>query len=54
MLNFSNMQKTLYALLKKYEVLSAVESSYKQIEYLFLTYKPQSNYKNQYEIEKAL
>ena len=47
------MFKCLYALLNKNEVLSAVERSYEQIEYLFFTYKPQSYYKNQYEIEKA-
>ena len=54
MLNFSNVQKCLYALLHKNEILLTVESSYEQIEYLFFTYKLQSYYKNPYEIEKAL
>ena len=48
------MQKCLYALLNKNEVLLAVESSCEQIVYLFFTCKPQRYYKNQCEIKKAL
>ena len=54
MLNFSNLQKCSYALFAKNEVFIGFENSYEQINYLFFTYKPQSYYKNQHEIGKAL